>query len=87
MADVFASQQLKMNDPGASGAAVTPHDTNALANVSRGVYVGTGGSLVVVMAGNSAELTFQNVPSGTLLSMRITHVKTASTAGNILAIW
>lgn len=65
--------------------AVTPHNTNELTNVSRAIYVGTGGNVVVVMQGG-AEVTLAGVEASTWLPIRIKKVKlTGTTASNIVA--
>ncbi len=68
-------------------AAVTPADGAALAQVTRAVYVGQAGDLRVTLAGGAA-VTFQQVPAGSLLPIRVTAVAaTGTTAGGILALW
>jgi len=65
--------------------AVTPHNTNELTNVSRAIYVGTGGNLVIVMQGG-AEVTLTGVVASTWLPIRIKKVKlTGTTASDIVA--
>tara|TARA_Y100000004_G_scaffold184160_1_gene232826 strand:- start:1270 stop:1512 length:243 start_codon:yes stop_codon:yes gene_type:complete len=65
--------------------AVTPHNTDALTPTSA-LYVGVGGDLTVTMADSTTDVVFKNVPSGTFLPIAVTHVKTATTATDILAI-
>lgn len=58
--------------------AITPHDTNALAEVVRAIWVGTGGDLeIVTPAGNT--VVFLNVPSGSLIPARAIIVKDDNT--------
>lgn len=69
----------------AAAAAVTPHDTNALAVTSRALFVGTGGDVKVTIGGT--DVTFANVPDGTRLDIAVTHVKsTGTTATNIVSL-
>ncbi len=77
-----------MDWPATRAAAVTPHDTNELDCVTRGIFVGTGGDLAVVMADDSAAVTFTNVPNGTILPIRVKQVlDTGTDADDILALY
>lgn len=73
--------------PASGGETVTPHDTNELTSVSRGLYVGVGGNVAVVMADGTA-LTFVGVAAGTLLPLRVKQVKaTNTTATSMVAVY
>jgi len=85
--DAFSRQRALTNDPYTNAVAVTPHDTNDLTYVTRGVYVGGAGTLKVNMQ-DSGTVTFTGVPVGTLLPIRATRVySTGTTASTILALW
>ena len=49
------------------------------------LYVGTGGDIVVILEGNTAQVTFKNVPSGHFLPVLATHY--IQGGGDILAIF
>lgn len=86
--DDFASNAEGLSTPVNDAAAVTPHDTNELTNVTRAVYVGGAGDLEVVMAGNDATVIFVGVPAGTFLPIRVKIIKAENTsATDILALW
>lgn len=73
--------------PAGDAEAVTPSDTVDLIKPSRGIYVGTGGDLTVVMAGNGAVVTFVAVVAGSLLPLWVKRVNAASTtAANIISV-
>ena len=85
--DVFESHANSLTAPARSAAAVTPADAVSLAQISRAIYVGTGGDLSVEMA-DGDQAVFVGVPSGTLLPMRVARVlATGTSAGDILALW
>jgi hypothetical protein len=84
--DSFSANAEGLNAPADNAAAVTPHATNELAYVTRAVWVGGAGNLVVVMRDDS-EVTFTNVPAGYLLPIRVKAVRNTSTATNIMALW
>lgn len=77
-----------MDWPATKAAAVTPSDTDELAAVTRGIYVGTTGDLEVVMADDTAEVVFKAVPAGTLLPIRVKQVLDGNTtADDIVALY
>ncbi|HVX81683.1 MAG: spike base protein, RCAP_Rcc01079 family [Devosia sp.] len=85
MPDRFASFSPGLDAPASEAFAITPSDSDDLAEVTRALYVGQGGDLVVEMA-TGVEVTFAAVPSGALLPLRVIRVKTASTASQIVGL-
>lgn len=73
-------------NPGANASAITPADT-PLAQRTRAVYVGGAGDLAVRMAGNDQVVTFKSVAAGSLLPIRVTEIRLATTATDVLAVW
>ena len=66
--------------------AVTTSDTVDLTNVSRGLFVGGAGNVVVIMA-DGTTVTITGVTAGTLLPIRVSRVKaTGTTATNMVAL-
>jgi len=49
------------------------------------LYVGTGGDIVVILEGNTTQVTFKNVPSGHFLPVLATHY--IQGGGDVLAIF
>ena len=82
MSDDFKSYKAALDSPIENAEAVTASPT-ALSKTTRGLYVGTAGNITVTMAGGQS-VTFNNVPAGSTLPFRVTHV----TAGaNVVALW
>lgn len=76
-----------MQDPAKRGSAVTPSDSTLLGSV-RALYVGGAGDLVVEFSGNEGtNITLAAVPAGTLLPIRVSRVRAATTATNIVALY
>lgn len=73
-------------NPAEYAAAVTPSDSTDL-GITRFLWVGGTGDVVVVMAGDAAAVTLASVPSGSLLPIRVTKVKAATSATNIVALY
>lgn len=63
--------------------AITKSDVTVFDPVTRGIYVGTGGTLVVSDA-YGTEATYVNVPDGTALPIACRQVKAATTASNLV---
>jgi hypothetical protein len=54
----------------------------------RALYVGSGGDVIVLMAGATANITFSSVPGGSVLPIQFgTIVKTGTTAGSMVALF
>lgn len=74
--------------PAQSAEVVTPHDTNELTKVSRALYVGVGGDVAVQMYDTGTAIVFKNVPTGTILPIRIKRVNsTSTTATNMVSLY
>ena len=88
MADQFQGTLDSVSSPATRGVAVVPHDANALADVPKALFVGTGGNLVARGAGGGADVTFKSVAAGSLLPFRASHVRaTGTTASDIVALY
>lgn len=83
MSDAFTSADRNISSPAEYAEAVTPGAT-ALTNVTRALYVGTAGNVTVTMRGGGS-VTFKNIPAGTVIPVRVSHV-TAATAADIIAL-
>lgn len=82
---------IKSELPAQNAVAVTPHNTNELTFVTRGLYVGGAGNIVVIMADDltgAAPVTFTGVLAGTILPIAVRRVNsTNTTATSIVALW
>jgi hypothetical protein len=88
MADHFAGYSDSISSPATRAVAVAPHDTNALADIPKALFVGTGGTIAMRGVGGGADQLFKNIPNGTLLPFRAQFVRAAgTTAADILALY
>lgn len=88
MIEKFETHQGGLDSPASYAFAITPNDSADLAYVTRGIYVGTAGALVVILVRDSAEVTFAGVPAGTLLPLCVKRVKaTGTTATNLVGLY
>ncbi|WP_431321110.1 spike base protein, RCAP_Rcc01079 family [Rhizobium sp. YTU87027] len=86
MSDRFASHAPSLTGPASAGFAVLPNDNLDLVEITRALYVGIGGELVVTMA-SGQTLTFASVSDGSMLPLRISRVHaTGTTAESILGL-
>jgi hypothetical protein len=74
-------------NPARNAFDITPHATNTLAAVTRGLYVGVGGDVNVRLVGSQSDHIFKNVPSGTTLAIEVDRVYVANTtATNMIGL-
>lgn len=84
MANDFTPRAAGQESPADAAFDIIPQVD--LATITRAVYVGVKGDLAVEMK-NGAVVTFKNVPSGTVLPIRIRKVLMTSTASSILGLY
>lgn len=85
--DLFPTGDPGNTVPAENAAAVTPHDSNDLTYVTRGLYVGGAGNVEVIMHGTQ-QVVFSAVPAGTILPIRVSRVTAANTTATlIVALW
>lgn len=76
------------SDPVDRGFAVTPHDTNNLAALTRGIYIGGAGDLKVRLAAEDEDVTLVGVTAGNMYPICAKRVfSTGTTATNIVALY
>lgn len=88
MTDSFANRADTVSAPATRAVAVTPHDANALSDVPKALYVGTGGNLTMRGVNGTSDQLWKNVPSGAILPFRARYVRaTGTSAADILALY
>jgi hypothetical protein len=87
MIDLFKTHSRSLTSPPEFGAAIVPDDATALSHVTRALYVGGGGTLALRLFGGDA-VTLVDVPAGTLIPLRASHVyATGTNATAIVGLW
>jgi hypothetical protein len=85
MADPFAQFSDSPSAPSSDAFPLVPHDTSPLASVTKAIYVGTGGHIVLRAVRSATDVIYRNVPAGSYLTIRATHVRaTGTTAGDLV---
>ena len=88
MADSFARTADAPSAPATMALGVTPHDTNALADIPKALFVGTAGNIMMRGVNGSADQLWKNIPAGTVLPFRAQYIRaTGTTAADILALY
>ena len=88
MADQFANNADQVSAPATRAVAVVPHDTNALADIPKALYVGTGGTIVMRGVAGTADQTWKGVAGGSIVPFRAQYVRaTGTTAADLLALY
>jgi hypothetical protein len=86
MLDRFENSSASLDGPAAHGFAVTPSDSTGLSEVTRALYVGTGGDVAAVLQ-SGASLVFVAVQQGTVLPVRAARIlATGTTATDIVGL-
>ena len=88
MRDPLETHADQVWGPATRAVAVVPHDSDALADIPKALYVGTGGTIVMRGRGDEVDRSWRNIPSGTVLPFRASHVRaTGTSAADILALY
>lgn len=88
MSDPFAGAVDGLSAPATRAEAVTPHDTNALTDIPKALYVGSAGNITMRGLGGAADKLWKNVPAGAILPFRAQYVRaTGTSAADILALY
>lgn len=75
--------------PARNSYPVTPHDTNEIGTYEpKGLWVGSGGTLVGRLMGDTADRTFTNIGNGSYLPFKFRIIKaTGTTASDLVALY
>lgn len=87
MADYFSNFSPGLESPANNAFAITPSDTVDLPVVTRAIYVGGGGSIAVILAGDASSVTLVAVPVGSFLAIRAKRVLASTTATNLVGFY
>jgi hypothetical protein len=88
MTDQFTSVADSLTAPARRALALVPSDTQALADIPKALFVGTGGAIAMRGVGGSADQLWKNVQDGSILPFRAQYVRaTGTTASDILALY
>lgn len=88
MSDPFASNFAALGRPAFRAEPITTSDTVALTDIPQGIYVGTGGTIVMRGENDTADRTWKNIPAGSIVPFRAAYIRaTGTTAADMLALY
>lgn len=90
MIDKQTYSASSVDNPAGEAVEVTPADTD-LAKYTRALYIGGTGDVAVIMAHENVAdgttvVTFKGVLAGSILPIRVSQVRAATTATDIVAL-
>ncbi len=80
--DTFASATDTVTAPAQSCFPITPEDNADLEYVTKGLYVGGGGDIVLRTKSDDVDIAFRQVPSGTILPVRAVAIRATGTSAS-----
>jgi hypothetical protein len=86
MSDPYEHLGTSLVSPASGGFAIAPDDESDLQRITRAIYVGGPGALSVVLAWGET-VTFENLPGGVLLPIRVSRVLSATTADDLVGLY
>lgn len=69
--------------PAGNAFTITPHDTNELAFVTRGLYLGVSGDVAMILANDTEPVTFTNLLAGVVHPFRVKLVRATGTDADL----
>lgn len=85
--DPFAATSDSLIAPARCAFAITPVDGGTLGAATKAIYVGTGGHITLRAVGSDSDVAIRNVPSGTVLAIRVAAIRAAgTTAADIVGL-
>ncbi|AJE45422.1 spike base protein, RCAP_Rcc01079 family [Celeribacter indicus] len=86
--DKFMHQAAGLTAPARNAFPVTASDTADLPHVTRGLYLGGGGSVTLLLAGDDSPVTFGNMAAGVVHPLRVKRVLASGlTASGLVGIF
>ncbi len=84
MSDDFAAFSSSPATPSEDAYSVTPNDVAALPAVPKYLYVGRGGNVTLRAKDSAIDVVFENVPAGSYLFVRASHVRANGTTASAI---
>ena len=88
MAVQFSGVVDSIGAPARRAAALIPSDLDALAELPKALFVGTGGHVTMRGVGDDSDQVWKNVQDGSILPFRAQFVRASgTTASDLLALY
>lgn len=83
--DRFNAYADSPDAPASHAFAIAPSDSAELPAVTKAIYVGSSGDVMLRPLRAAADVIYRNVPEGAYLTIRASHVRaTGTTAGDLV---
>ena len=81
-----------LEQPASQSVTISPHATDEIVHptdlrATRGLYVGSAGSVVCRLLGDTSDQTFSGVLAGSVLPIRVTHIRSTSGASSMVGLY
>lgn len=88
MTDPFKSHETSLTSPARNGFSITPDDSADLSITCRALFIGGGGDISAILAGDSTTILLKGVPTGTVLPIAVRRIEaTLTTATDIVGLY
>jgi hypothetical protein len=77
--DPFATASDSLIAPARHAFSITPQDGVALPTATKAIYIGTSGDINLRAVGSGNFVLVRNIPSGTVLAIRVAAVSASGT--------
>lgn len=84
MADEFAAFKQSPLTPSENAFAITPSDSAPLPVTVKYLYVGVAGTVKLRAMDSASDVVFQNVPAGSYVYVRASHVRATGTTASAI---
>ena len=85
MPDLLASLADSAAAPSRNPYPISPHDTNELPVLPKGIFIGTAGDVVLRGPDSAVDVTYRNLSDGSYIAVRAQYVRaTGTTASNLI---
>lgn len=85
--DPFANTLESVVAPASDCFPIAPNDSSDVPKATKALFVGTGGDIVLRSVSGAADVTFRNLPDGSILDVRVRAVRaTGTSASNLVGL-
>lgn len=85
--DVFEQLSVSSITPSDNCFPIAPNDNAELPYLTKAIYIGSGGDLVLLIGNSPTPVTFRNTVAGSILDVRVRAVRsTGTTAGDLVGL-
>lgn len=87
MTDTFANTSDSLTSPASNCFAIVPNDGADLPVNTKAIYIGSGGTLVVLAMNAETPVTLRNTIAGSILDLRVRRIlATGTTAQDLVGL-